>query len=294
MRVSSKKDFIACEFENVVRLYPGVLFGPGARTDGNLVGGMIALLIVTIAALRMRITRTKRNAVDVTVLYWHFMDVLWIYLFVLLFFWSYRRVPAEVFESARLDGAGPLALWRWVALPLSVPTLVAVGVLTFWLYWSDFINRAHKDGIEVWGFANNHYQGHSPATIRTLVEKLGLPQRVPVRVEQLESNPKDRRTSPRVDATYRIAYECFNSWGVKVDEGPAKTVDISGRGALIEIPRGVPLDASMVLLVMAPFHMLMVKGSVVHSRRSESGTFHVRLHRCGFRQRFAGQRRLYR
>lgn len=61
-------------------------------------------------------------------------------LFVLLFFWSYRRVPGEVFESARLDGASPLAIWRWVALPLSVPTLVAVGLLTFWLYWSDFIN----------------------------------------------------------------------------------------------------------------------------------------------------------
>lgn len=26
----------------LVRLYPGVMFGPGARTDGNLVGGMIA------------------------------------------------------------------------------------------------------------------------------------------------------------------------------------------------------------------------------------------------------------
>jgi heme/copper-type cytochrome/quinol oxidase subunit 3 len=43
-------------------------------------------LIVTVAALRLRITRSKRNAVDVTVLYWHFMDGLWIYLFVLLFF----------------------------------------------------------------------------------------------------------------------------------------------------------------------------------------------------------------
>jgi multiple sugar transport system permease protein len=61
-------------------------------------------------------------------------------LFVLLFYWAYRRVPAEVFESARLDGAGPLALWRWVALPLSGPTATAVAVLTFWLYWSDFMD----------------------------------------------------------------------------------------------------------------------------------------------------------
>lgn len=140
--------------------------------------------------------------------------------------------------------------------------------------WSEFINRILNDGVTVWGFANNHYQGHSPATIRGLIERLGIPQRIPVRVEK-ESNQTERRASPRVDATYRIAYECFNSWGVKVDEGPAKTVDISGRGALIEIPRGVPLDASMVLLVMAPFHMLMVKGSVVHSRRVENGTYHV-------------------
>ncbi|HKP13765.1 MAG TPA: cytochrome c oxidase subunit 3 [Blastocatellia bacterium] len=54
----------------------------------HLVGGLIALLIVTVAALRMRITRSKRNAVDVTVMYWHFLDVLWIYLFVLLFFYK--------------------------------------------------------------------------------------------------------------------------------------------------------------------------------------------------------------
>jgi cytochrome c oxidase subunit III len=54
----------------------------------HLLGGIVALLIVTVAALRLRITRSKRNAIDVTVMYWHFMDVLWIYLFVLLFFWK--------------------------------------------------------------------------------------------------------------------------------------------------------------------------------------------------------------
>jgi cytochrome c oxidase subunit 3 len=54
----------------------------------HLFGGIIALLIVTVAAHRLRITRSKRNAVNVTVLYWHFMDGLWIYLFVLLFFWK--------------------------------------------------------------------------------------------------------------------------------------------------------------------------------------------------------------
>ena len=148
--------------------------------------------------------------------------------------------------------------------------------------WSALVARLADEGVAVWGFANNHYQGYAPTTVRTLMERLNVPQPVSVRVQPAKppaaATEKERRAAPRVDATYKIAYECFNSWGVKVDEGPAKTVDISGRGALIETARGVPLDASMVLLVMAPFHMLMVKGSVVHSRRSTNGTFHVGVH----------------
>ena len=61
-------------------------------------------------------------------------------LFVLLFYWTFRRVPAEVFEMARLDGAGVLATWRRIALPQAIPTSIAVAVLTFILYWSDFIS----------------------------------------------------------------------------------------------------------------------------------------------------------
>jgi multiple sugar transport system permease protein len=61
-------------------------------------------------------------------------------LFVLLFYWNYRRVPRELFESAQLDGAGLLAVWWRLALPLSRATLAAVASLTFLLYWSSFID----------------------------------------------------------------------------------------------------------------------------------------------------------
>jgi cytochrome c oxidase subunit 3 len=54
----------------------------------HLLGGVIALCFVTVAALRLRIGMKKRSAVNVTTLYWHFMDGLWIYLFLLLFFWT--------------------------------------------------------------------------------------------------------------------------------------------------------------------------------------------------------------
>jgi len=52
----------------------------------HLLGGVIALAYVTVAAFRMRIGFKRRTAVDVTAIYWHFMDGLWVYLFGLLFF----------------------------------------------------------------------------------------------------------------------------------------------------------------------------------------------------------------
>ncbi len=61
-------------------------------------------------------------------------------LFVLLFYWAFRHIPEEMFEAARLDGASPLLLWRLMALPLARPTITGVTVLTFWLYWGDFMN----------------------------------------------------------------------------------------------------------------------------------------------------------
>lgn len=57
----------------------------------HLVAGLLGLAYVT---LRVRQTKDKLQmqkshaATDALALYWHFMDVLWIYLFVLLFFWK--------------------------------------------------------------------------------------------------------------------------------------------------------------------------------------------------------------
>lgn len=61
-------------------------------------------------------------------------------LFVLLYFWTFRRAPEGIFEMAHLDGAGPTGVWRRVAMPNAWPTTVAVAVLTFILYWNDFIS----------------------------------------------------------------------------------------------------------------------------------------------------------
>ena len=60
--------------------------------------------------------------------------------YVLLFYWSFRRLPSELFEAARLEGLSPLAMWRRVAMPLVRPITVAVAVLAFVFTWSNFLD----------------------------------------------------------------------------------------------------------------------------------------------------------
>jgi cytochrome c oxidase subunit III len=52
----------------------------------HLLGGVIALLIAGLASLLHRPLKTRGIVVDVTAWYWHFMAVLWIYIFCLMKF----------------------------------------------------------------------------------------------------------------------------------------------------------------------------------------------------------------
>ncbi len=61
-------------------------------------------------------------------------------LFVLLFYWNFNQIPREMFEAARIDGASPWTLWWRLAMPLARPTITGVVILTFVMYWSDFIS----------------------------------------------------------------------------------------------------------------------------------------------------------
>ncbi|CUS94041.1 cytochrome c oxidase subunit 3 [Candidatus Kryptonium thompsonii] len=50
----------------------------------HLVGGIIALIYVLIKALLGYYSSKNRLGVELCVTYWHFLDVLWLYLFVFI------------------------------------------------------------------------------------------------------------------------------------------------------------------------------------------------------------------
>ena len=60
--------------------------------------------------------------------------------YVLLYYWSFKRLPQELFEASRLEGLGPLSIWWRVAMPLVRPVTVAVAVLAFVFTWSNFLD----------------------------------------------------------------------------------------------------------------------------------------------------------
>jgi multiple sugar transport system permease protein len=49
------------------------------------------------------------------------------------------KLPWELDEAARIDGATPLQLFRLVYLPLMVPSLVAVGTYALLLAWNEYL-----------------------------------------------------------------------------------------------------------------------------------------------------------
>src|SRR5439155_19199842 len=59
-------------------------------------------------------------------------------LYMLVFYWTFRRVPHEVWEAARLDGAGALRAWWALGVPAARAAFAAVGVLAFVYYWREF------------------------------------------------------------------------------------------------------------------------------------------------------------
>lgn len=50
----------------------------------------------------------------------------------------FEEIPAEVFEAARIDGAGVWQLYRHIGLPLARPALATVVIFTFLGAWDEF------------------------------------------------------------------------------------------------------------------------------------------------------------
>lgn len=59
------------------------------------------------------------------------------YIFLLRQF--FKTIPREIEESAALDGCGTFGIFWRLMVPLSVPSIITVALLSFMAYWNDFL-----------------------------------------------------------------------------------------------------------------------------------------------------------
>ncbi|UFU03070.1 sugar ABC transporter permease [Ruania suaedae] len=57
---------------------------------------------------------------------------VWKFFGITLIYWlaALQTIPADLYEAARIDGAGPVRLFRYITLPMLIPFLLIITVLT--------------------------------------------------------------------------------------------------------------------------------------------------------------------
>jgi len=60
-------------------------------------------------------------------------------LYIYLFYTFFLGLPREYEEAARIDGAGPMRIFCFIAAPLAKPAYAAVAVLTFLGVWNELL-----------------------------------------------------------------------------------------------------------------------------------------------------------
>jgi multiple sugar transport system permease protein len=114
------------------------------RFSGLLTGLVIATLFVPPIVLLVPLYLT---IVDVPFLHLRMIDSYWAIWLpagatavnVILVKRFFDNLPREIFEAARVDGAGPVRLFRSIVLPMSKPIIGVVSVFAVIATWKDYL-----------------------------------------------------------------------------------------------------------------------------------------------------------
>ena len=130
---------------------PAVLFASWAGFALLLVAGRARAVLIAVSFAALMVPVTALLVPRFTVFRWLGLTDTWAPLvapalmglspfYVLLCYWSFRRLPPELFEAARLEGVTPFRMWRKLAMPLVRPVTVAIALLAFIASWGNFLD----------------------------------------------------------------------------------------------------------------------------------------------------------
>jgi multiple sugar transport system permease protein len=58
---------------------------------------------------------------------------------IFLFFQFFKRIPGELIDAARIDGANWFQVYARVIVPLSVPVFATVAIIRFLIMWNQYL-----------------------------------------------------------------------------------------------------------------------------------------------------------
>lgn len=66
-----------------------------------------------------------------------------------------NSIPESIVESAQIDGASELRIFRSIIAPLSVPTIATISLFTSIIYWNDWVNGLYYlTDVKYYGIQN--------------------------------------------------------------------------------------------------------------------------------------------
>lgn len=84
-------------------------------------------------------------------------------------------IPESLLESAKLDGAGEIAIFRRIVLPLSKPIIATIGLMMALAYWNNWTNGLYYlDDADLYSIQNVLNAINNNITALTSVSGMGL------------------------------------------------------------------------------------------------------------------------
>lgn len=90
-------------------------------------GGLVPTYILITQVLQMK------NTIQVLIL-----PLLVVPTYVLILRTYFSTLPTELFDAAKIDGAGEWRIFLKIAMPLSTPALATIGLFSALLFWNDW------------------------------------------------------------------------------------------------------------------------------------------------------------
>jgi multiple sugar transport system permease protein len=70
-------------------------------------------------------------------------------IFILIFYQFFKTIPQVLYESAEVDGAGQMRIFRSISLPLAIPSIVIVFLFSFVWYWNEtYMTQMFAGGVK--------------------------------------------------------------------------------------------------------------------------------------------------